>query len=1078
MSKNTEEDRRRPRDSPSDASGRQLFAEEHRVLGLQPNDAKVLGGLALSGGGIRSATFNLGVLQGLEKAGVLGGFHYVSTVSGGGYIGGFWSAWRRVQQTPTTASAPTDAPPAFPASDSREISHLRSFANFLRPRLPLISFETGRMVAAVAATTVPSLVVTLGVLSAVLLLWLGTTWLVMDLPQRWATGAFLTLLTLGHLLSGVLWRTTPGGESWGGRVCRRLFSALWRLVAIGVPTALWWIAWWRVPHPLLPRILPVTADHLAEGYFYGAFLLPVPILGGAAVLILLRTVTSRLCRTVARRRCVHAPLDRALAATLYMAAGTAIFGLLWVGGQWLAAVGPKGIFTALSASGLGGSAFAWLRKFLGRQPNKPEGGKVRGTAGPWLLQTLAYLTIAAALLAVAAVLSKIATLGPAALMLAVGGTLGLCALPLLFDPEEVGFHSFYRARLARSYLGAATARNSHATQEVADDDFPLAHLSRSRPIHLICCAANNLAGDPIPSLHRGADSAVLSGLGIQVGTHWADWKTRSPPTLGAAMTASAAAFNSHMGARSMRLGQGVTFLLTALNLRLGLWVDNPRSAAPGRAWAPAFYREMFGKTRLTAPRIHLSDGGHFENLGLYELVRRGCRFIVVCDCGADPDYAFDDLGNAIRRIRTDLGVEIDIDPSPIQPGPEGRSPQAAVVGGIRYGTEEPGVLLLIKPALHGDEPTDVLQYAHRSAEFPQQTTLDQFYDEAQWEAYRRLGEHITSGLFARLSRALDHTNQPGDKLRWGLIQALFELIPRGDVTPELHLRLETAWQALEADLAAASDTAPLARQVLGVGTGAVVDPEPEALDPGVAPSLPTLRRALHLMESVCDAYGLHRDAEVAGSICWVNRIGRWALAPLFRAWWPWLAPLYSRDLREFLHGSFQLPSWRGGAEDPETQNRLHDKVEPLAGRTGYARTQWEARHGGEPAGKQGLGYFATVAGAEALIALVWIRWEPSEEEWIATWTMNEFFIPPGLWGMGIGERFRTKLVEYLKKDRLKAIKVRYRKGKPPPPALVALCADPAITLEEMPQGSKDGQRPLPEPKTSTVDPSRDSPFAD
>jgi hypothetical protein len=1058
MSKNTEEDRRRPRDSPSDASGRQLFAEEHRVLGLQPNDAKVLGGLALSGGGIRSATFNLGVLQGLEKAGVLRGFHYVSTVSGGGYIGGFWSAWRRVQQTPTTASAPTDAPPAFPASDSREISHLRSFANFLRPRLPLISFETGRMVAAVAAATVPSLVVTLGVLSAVLLLWLGTTWLVMDLPQRWATGAFLALLTLGHLAFWGLWRTTAERESRGARVWRGFFFVLWRVIAVGVATALWWIAWWRVPHPLLPRILPVTADHLAEGYFYGAFLLPVPILGGAAVLILLRTVTSRLCRTVARRRCLHGPLDSALAATLYMAVGAALFGLLWVGGQWLAAAnGPRGIVTALSASSVAGGAFAWLRKFLGRQPNRPEGGRVRGTAGPWLLQALAYLTIAAAFLAVAAALSKIATLGPVALTVAVGGTLVLCALPIFFDPEEVGFHSFYRARLARSYLGAATARNSHASQEVADDDFPLSGLPLVQPLHLICCAANNLAGDPIPSLHRGADSAVLSGLGIQVGTHWADWRERPAPSLGAAMTASAAAFNSHMGARSMRLGQGVTFLLTALNLRLGLWVDNPKAGAPGRAWLPAFYREMFGQTRLTAPRIHLSDGAHFENLGLYELVRRGCRFIVVCDCGADPDYAFDDLGNAIRRIRTDLGVEIDIDPSPIQPGPEGRSPQAAVVGGIRYGTEEPGVLLLIKPALQGDEPADVRQYGRRSAEFPQQTTLDQFYDEAQWEAYRRLGEHITSGLLERLDRSVSSQDNSSDKLRWTLAQARIDLKPRRDVAQDVRLQLEQAWQALETDLLTIWGATPLAEQVLGTGVlpptlrEAILEEDDHT---GITDTLSILKRALHLMESVCDTYRLNRGTAAAGLICWENRIGRWATAPLFGAWWPWLAPLYSRDLTEYLQDNFTLPSWRARQKDENCSYHanLKETIEELDSAHGYARVRWKVEYGDEPKGEgiTGFCYYVEIAGAKVMIALAWVKLDRTHRTNRAICFLRDFFIPAGLWGSGISERFMRSFVAYLQKTHPSMhTEIAFDLETRVSPAVVALCAGPEITLRKM-----------------------------
>jgi hypothetical protein len=147
--------------------------------------------------------------------------------------------------------------------------------------------------------------------------------------------------------------------------------------------------------------------------------------------------------------------------------------------------------------------------------------------------------------------------------------------------------------------------------------------------------------------------------------------------------------------------------------------------------------------------VHLSDGGHFENLGLYELVRRHCRFIIVSDCGADPEYKFDDLGAALRRIRTDFGVEIDIDISPLIPGPNGRATQHMAVGTIYYDqASDLGILLLFKPNLLGEEPDDVQQYRRRNTAFPQEPTGDQFYDEAQWESYRRLGEHAARSPFA------------------------------------------------------------------------------------------------------------------------------------------------------------------------------------------------------------------------------------------------------------------------------------------------------------------------------------------
>jgi hypothetical protein len=186
----------------------------------------------------------------------------------------------------------------------------------------------------------------------------------------------------------------------------------------------------------------------------------------------------------------------------------------------------------------------------------------------------------------------------------------------------------------------------------------------------VCCAANDLSGDPVETLGRGSRSAVLSRHGVAMGDGWIE-----PPenlSLGGAATASAAAFNSNMGSVSMSVGPVVSFLMAALNLRLGLWVPNP---CRSKAWTPRrfpgllFFYEMFAHTVAdeSSPEIHLSDGGHFENLALYELVRRHCRYIIVSDCGEDPAVAFDDFGNAARRIREDFGVDIDVDLSALRP---------------------------------------------------------------------------------------------------------------------------------------------------------------------------------------------------------------------------------------------------------------------------------------------------------------------------------------------------------------------------------------------------------------------------
>jgi hypothetical protein len=175
---------------------------------------------------------------------------------------------------------------------------------------------------------------------------------------------------------------------------------------------------------------------------------------------------------------------------------------------------------------------------------------------------------------------------------------------------------------------------------------------------------------------------------------------------------------------------------------------------------------------------YLTDGGHFDNSGLYSLVERGCRFIVVVDNGADPDPAFADIGEAIRRCRIDFGAEIRLgfhgfqQSSPIHvregrpgelatifPSRSAAVSQHCVVGTIEYAAAHTdhlgwdpagprtGVVVWLKPSLLDHCPPDVRQYGLENTDFPQQSTADQWFDEAQFESYRRLGEHYAQCVF-------------------------------------------------------------------------------------------------------------------------------------------------------------------------------------------------------------------------------------------------------------------------------------------------------------------------------------------
>ena len=154
---------------------------------------------------------------------------------------------------------------------------------------------------------------------------------------------------------------------------------------------------------------------------------------------------------------------------------------------------------------------------------------------------------------------------------------------------------------------------------------------------------------------------------------------------------------------------------------------------------------MFGLTTDSGKYVYLSDGGHFENLGIYEMIRRRCRYIVVSDADCDPECQLEDLGNPVRKAWVDLGVAIrfrGIDVTARRPEPV--DGVYCAIADIFYPEPgaEPGQLLYIKPGYHGTEPADVRAYAAMHPAFPHESTAEQWFSESQLEAYRVLGGHI------------------------------------------------------------------------------------------------------------------------------------------------------------------------------------------------------------------------------------------------------------------------------------------------------------------------------------------------
>jgi hypothetical protein len=215
----------------------------------------------------------------------------------------------------------------------------------------------------------------------------------------------------------------------------------------------------------------------------------------------------------------------------------------------------------------------------------------------------------------------------------------------------------------------------------------------------------------------------------------------------------------------------LNFLMTMFNVRLGRWCPNPRkpvwtNSSPGIGLF-SLIAELFGMTNADANYVYLSDGGHFENLGIYELVRRRCRLIVAVDVASDKELAFEDLGNAIRKCATDLhvGIELCVARMDMVKGTDMCGASCAA-GRIRYSCVDKdgidGVLLYVKPAIVGTENADVLNYRRAHPDYPHQSTADQWFDEAQFESYRALGYHIMKCALAEAAAATETTGGAHD----------------------------------------------------------------------------------------------------------------------------------------------------------------------------------------------------------------------------------------------------------------------------------------------------------------------------
>ena len=372
------------------------------------------------------------------------------------------------------------------------------------------------------------------------------------------------------------------------------------------------------------------------------------------------------------------------------------------------------------------------------------------------------------------------------------------------DVNVFSLSSFYRDRLARCYLGATNPRRTPDPFSGFDDHseistgIDLADLlpasfqqkprkkSYNGPFPIFCSTINLTFGEDLAWQERKGACFAFTPLysGYHVG--WtSETRTKADTTfngyvptnqyaypgkgigLSTVAAISGAALSPNQGFSSQPT---LAFLMTLFNIRLGWWLANPRKPriwpSSGNKPTPIFglrylLSELFGLADDTSNYVCLCDGGRFEDMGLYELVRRRCRLIVVCD-GEQENGDYQGIGGAIAKCRTDFGVEINLDIKPLIPDSTGCSSEHFRVGSLQYPappggvTNDPlysGTIIYLKTTYVGDEPGDILHHKLDDPAFPQDPTLNQWFTESDFESYRRLGQLIGSQAAAAIVAA-------------------------------------------------------------------------------------------------------------------------------------------------------------------------------------------------------------------------------------------------------------------------------------------------------------------------------------
>jgi len=683
----------------------------NQLKGGEHSDQELFG-MAISGGGIRSASFALGVLQALNNRGLIKKLDYMSTVSGGGYIGSclswFLNKIYHAEESKLAYSSLGEKGRGVRSSEENDVlSYLRQHGKYLTPGdgLDIISF--------------------LGVI-------LRSMFLGASVYFPLIIASFYVLIKM-KLIS-------PANEAFA-----RNFSS-WQ--AFSTPS----------PHSLLAisyYLLGLLAI-FAIGYSFGTVLLG----GKSFKLYKLRTMYQRISGWILK------------IFILFFVVGTIPIVASFMS-EWVAAL-TSGSISLLGAIG----AVLKLRNDQNR-----TGGNTS--------KIKEYLPVVASLLLIYGLLIggyQVAnSIYPwlVLVLVIVSGLIGY-----FVNLNYVSLHRVYRDRLMEMFLPGKDAIKNGEWDLAKEangkrlDEFMIKAATKKfiGPFHIINTNLIQIDAAEAKFRGRGGDSFILTPYFC--GSNATGWCPTThfnggTMTLATAMAISGAAVNSHAGPDGHGATKSwlVSFLMSFLNLELGYWAQNPRrnpvikKFSSPNYFSPGFLKGLLGiGFNEDSNFIELSDGGHFENLALYELIRRRVKTIIVSDGGADLDFDFSDLANAVEKVRVDFGVQIDFSETdkPISDLlPKSASEKSLytdkynlaksgyATGIIIYPEDKKakmpameGKIYYIKTTLTGNLPEDIYGYKSANPAFPDQSTSDQFFDEAQFEAYRELGYQLAKRMLA------------------------------------------------------------------------------------------------------------------------------------------------------------------------------------------------------------------------------------------------------------------------------------------------------------------------------------------